>query len=395
MTTSSVARSEPRLAELTGTRAAAWYARYLDDALEPRAPERLRGGELDLLGAAAERQQARPEIQRGIGEAATVEAEWARPRAAEEGPDAPSPTRWALPPSRAVDVTHERLALVALWSSTPRWARLVAMARGRDNEPAAALWELLGTVLQPTRLWYLHTRPSGAASARQLLERSMDGLPVEDVRTRWELRERPGRAHHDGGDDPADHSIPEARLVAALLACAQHTRVAAQPGGLARLLGLVLRLRRPELARDPLPHADDELMSSLSRGLRLWDAVCAALELPLARSLRRRLADLPAAQRDALWGRAPAAEPLPLALLQRALDAAVAWRDEELRPRAARVLRLGEPLERFLVRGQSLRTVGRQLTTDEGRQVDAAVSALEEALPTLVRALQAGWREAP
>jgi hypothetical protein len=392
-------------------RPAGWYRAYLEDALEPSAVERRLPEAVPHVASLACEQEASIDLRTGLDRAADVQAGWVAEHRRADGTFDPATLahglgchpRWALPRARAADVAHERNALLALWAgSTPRNARLWAWARRDHAAFAGAIWELRCTVAAPERTWFLSTRPTGARLAGQFLWRVLEGQPVEGVRMTTDEPVPPAMLRAEGGELlPPDvvalaaqdglHEVPEARLVAAVLTCAQHSRTCRREGGLARVLAVVAIARCPELRPAVMPHEDEELLSSATAVLRLWDGVCAAIELPIRRWLRGRVQEEELTRMAPLWGWSSGA--IDAGLLQGVLDEVAGWVSAELRPRLIRTIeRFDEPLrdalDRFYVRGQSLRNVGRQLSPDAADQVAAATAALEAVLPRLAGALQ-------
>lgn len=385
-----------------------WYDAYLDEVLAPGAAERrnphrrravaqcaaLVAREDDLCaGAAIARQYQRSWLDAHGGDVALL-PEALRDRGLRDVP------RWTLPPLRAVEVTWERVGVATLWASAHRYALALRIV-GHDAAAAldSALFLLRGTAVEPTRRWYLHTRPSGEASGRRFIQRVATDQPVEDVR--HDVSRHEGASLGDlvpPGVDPAladefvglppgedDDAVGQlSRVVASLLTCAHFPRTLRQPGGAARLMHLVGRAWRGETGAG-LDGADRMLLMQVVWCLDLWLAVALALEGPLRRWARDHAPGL-------LGG--PASDDSPPALaFDKLVAAALAWHADAFCPVLRRALAtapadaLPRELAAFYDARTSLKGVARLRGGPTAEAEGTAFAALQPASIRLARAL--------
>jgi len=322
-----------------------WLRSFLLDALEPGAPERLDPESLARIVACA--------LALGRGE---LSGSLAHPDREEA---------W------------RRLVLVALWETPARTSRLTAYAVRYCTRDMRRAVEVARVALESLRFVALEigapfdvpleTREDGVRSAWRFLCRCARGEGKRGSRKEVRDERTAERADAAGVEDGTPHAL----MMAVFLAASSTPRLI-EKHSLAYPLRLMEQMFTRQRGLGVTP-ADSQNKKVLRGHLRLWTGVCRELEGALRRWLGDRLTSDPR-QWAALWalpdgtsvigdwaGDAPE-------VVEEALGAARAWRDEELRPRVPFAVdrAFGESLLRrsfrqYFRRGDSFRTIARRL----------------------------------
>lgn len=264
-------------------------------------------------------------------------------------------------------------ALAVAWRRQPLHGRLVAEAQrlfaGEESDATqlrieAALAALDLAARHPAE-HRLDTRNEPLRKSLAFLRRALfgEGTLVRDARrlSRKEvLAFDDSRAAAPAG--ASDDVPPHALMMAVMLSAGAMPKLVASRT-LAHVLGLVDAVLFPMRGRG-VTSADSENKAVLRGHLALWTQVCVELAGPIRRAVAGRTGSEPWA---AIWSLPPDAGAEPAAA-SHAYEAALGWRDEEVRPRvpAAVDAAFTDALRRRVFRlyfrkGASFKTVSRQV----------------------------------